>query len=156
MLSDFLFNTSDVSSKENKYHINVKYINDGEEHKIEASGKTPEELYKNIIKNFYKAPKYKISEKNNEPDNIDSPKLMKSESTTSSDSEDLILDYAINLEEENEELRDKVQKLEKELSTLKKKFLDEMSYSDKLYKIVKTLDEENTSLYKYICSLEKK
>lgn len=135
MTSNFIVDFSRLSDG---YSASVQYIDEsGKEYTFNASGETPEELYDNLVADGI----MKLT------DNTDVEEY-------DADVEDKLLEYYIALEEENEQLRDEVQFLQKQFDVVKKINQTQVDSLSKLKNENKELLEENDFIYTYAYALQ--
>lgn len=161
MSSKIVFNLSGVGNESEGYLAGIRITDeDGKEISYDASGETPEELYTNILLNgITTILDSKISEENTFEDEVpcscDCDCAHCGEDSV--DTDEMLLDYALMLEEENEQLRDEVQFLRNRLDKadeLIAEFPQVCEIAQELLNDKDQLIEENDTLYAYIHILE--
>lgn len=161
MSSKIVFNLSGVGNESEGYLAGIRITDeDGKELSYEASGETPEELYTNIFLNgITTILDSKISEEDTVEDDIhcscDCGCAHYGEDSV--DTDEMLLDYALMLEEENEQLRDEVQFLRNRLEKadeLIAQFPQVCYIAEELLTENEELKEENDSLYNYAFALQ--
>lgn len=152
MSSKFVSDMSDVENKSEEYQSTIRFIdNNGKKITFEGSGNSLEELCSNLILNGIT--KVLDSEDSEKDVNLDDLSYHEDDV----DTDDLLLNYAISLEEENEQLRDEVKFLREKLEQADKiieKVPSVIKMTNEFVDAYKELQSENDGLYVYIDFLE--
>lgn len=158
MSKSFIDLSNDFENLNEEYHTSIHIVGDeGDIISFEASGETPEELFNNILLNGIETiMDSKISEEDNDLDN-DAPCTCSCHSEDDDDdidTDELLLQYIIDLEEENEMLRDEVHYVRNLLKQTQDSLAKQEDLVEESFKYIDELEEENENLYKVISALQ--
>lgn len=147
MFKSFIDSSNDFKNLNGKYHTDIYVTDDkGKTISFEASGETPEELYNDLLQNSIEAI---INSKNSEKNDLDNS--ISDDKEEYVDVDEFLLQYAIELEDENDMLLDEVKFLRKLLKQNKNQFNEQINSMEKE---LNKLEEENENLYKVIFALQ--
>lgn len=148
MSKSFINLSNDFENLNEEYQTSIHIVGDGGKViSFEASGETPEELYSNLLLNGMKTiMDSKISEEDNDLDD-DAPE-------DNIDTDELLLQHTLELEEENEMLRDEINYTRKLLKQIQDSFTKQEDLIEESFKYIDELEEENKNLYKVVLALQ--
>ena len=156
MSKSFINLSNDFENLNEEYQTSIHIVGDGGKTiSFEASGETPEELYSNLLLNGMKTiMDSKISEEDNDLDDDAPCSCSCCNHNDDIDTEELLLQHTIELEEENEMLRDEVKYIRKLLKQTQDSFAKQEDLIEESFKYIDELEKENESLYKVVSVLQ--